>query len=472
MNAFAPVRLLSLVLFACMLAACSKQPSEPARNAADDTLAEHAIKHTNPKYRCPMHPDVIRDQPGECPICGMTLVKVEPAPDATGPASEPSASRKLLYYRNPMDPNQHSPVPAKDQMGMDYLPVYADEVGGEVRISPAVINNLGVRTEPVVRGSLPRRVDAVGYVQFDERKVQQVRTRAEGWVEGLSVRAMGETVKAGQLLFTLYAPMLESVQQEYLDALKIGNKDLIDASRDRLRALGLDSGTASRLAKSGRVSGRVPFYAPIAGVVTELEAREGAMLSPDMAAVTITELGSLWVVAEVQESQASWIKPGTHAEVRFPSQPGDTVHGRVEYVYPELNMETRTLRARIVLDEPPPGMRPNMLAKVSLIAGDGEAVLHVPRSALIRNGTRDRVVVALGDGRFASRNVIAGAEGGDRVTIREGLQEGDRVVVAAQFLLDSEANLGAGLDRLDDAAASTPAAAAPAPAQPDPHANH
>lgn len=425
-------RLASVILVAFMLAACSKQPSEPARNAGDDTLAEHAIKHTNPKYRCPMHPDVIRDQPGECPICGMALVKVEPAPDAAAPKG--------------------------------------DNAGREVRISPAVMNNLGVRTEPVVRGSLPRRVDAVGYVQFDERKVQQVRTRAEGWVEGLSVRAMGETVKAGELLFTLYAPMLESVQQEYLDALKIGNKDLIDASRDRLRALGLDSGTASRLAKSGRVSGRVPFYAPIAGVVTELEAREGAMLSPDMAAMTITELGSLWVVAEVQESQASWIKPGTHAEVRFPSQPGDTVHGRVEYVYPELNMETRTLRARIVLDEPPPGMRPNMLAKVSLIAGDGEAVLHVPRSALIRNGTRDRVVVALGDGRFASRNVIAGAEGGDRVTIREGLQEGDRVVVAAQFLLDSEANLGAGLDRLDDAAASTPAAAAPA--QPDPHANH
>ncbi len=248
-------RLAGILLLAFVLAGCSKQqPSEPLRTAADDTLAEHALKHTNPKYRCPMHPDIVRDEPGVCPICGMTLVKVEPSPEAA--ATPAAASRKPLYYRNPMDPNQHSPVPAKDEMGMDYVPVYAEDVGGEVRISPAVMNNLGVRTEPVVRGSLPRGGDVVGYVQFDERKVQQVRPRAEGWVEGLSVRAMGETVKAGQLLFTLYSPMLESVQQEYLDALKIGNRELIDASRDRLRAVGLDAGTASRLAKSGSRSGQ------------------------------------------------------------------------------------------------------------------------------------------------------------------------------------------------------------------------
>jgi Cu(I)/Ag(I) efflux system membrane fusion protein len=186
-----------------------------------------------------------------------------------------------------------------------------------------------------------------------------------------------------------------------------------------------------------------------------------------MAAMTITELGSLWVVAEVPEAQSGWVKAGAQAEVRFPSQPGEPIHGRVEYVYPELNMETRTLRARITLAAPPQDVRPNMLANVTLLADAGEAVLHVPRSALIRNGTRDRVVVALGDGRFVSRNVVAGIEGGDRVAIREGLQEGEKVVVAAQFLLDSEANLDAGLDRLDDGS-GTPA---PVP-NPDPHAGH
>jgi Cu(I)/Ag(I) efflux system membrane fusion protein len=421
-------RLAGILLLAFVLVGCSRQtPSEPLRTAADDTLAEHALKHANPKYRCPMHPEIIRDEPGVCPICGMELVKVEAPPP--GPAAAAG--------------------------------------GSEVRISPAVINNLGVRTEPVVSGSLARTARVVGYVEFDERKIRQVRPRAEGWVEGLAVRAMGETVQAGQLLFTLYSPMLESAQQEYLDALQIGNRELIDASRARLGALGLDPGTAARLAKSGRASGRVPFHTPIAGVVTELMAREGAMLSPDMVAMTITELGSLWVIAEVPEAQSGWLKEGSHAEVRFPSLPGEVVHGTVDYVYPELNMETRTIRARITLDRPPRDVRPNMLANVALAGEPGDAALNIPRSALIRSGAQDRVVIALGEGRFASRRVVVGPESGDRVAIREGLQEGEQVVVAAQFLLDSEANLDAGLERMEDDSPGEPPAKAP-----DPHAGH
>ncbi len=195
------VRAAGLLLGALLIVACSKQPvSEPLRSAADDTAVEHALKHTNPQYRCPMHPDVVRDEPGNCPICGMTLVKIE-SPAGPGTPSS-SASR------------------------------------AEIRISPAVVNNLGVRTEVVQRGGLARRGEVVGYVGFDERRVQQVRPRADGWVEGLAVRAMGETVQQGQLLFTLYSPMLESAQQEYLDALQIGNEDLIAASRERLRCTG------------------------------------------------------------------------------------------------------------------------------------------------------------------------------------------------------------------------------------------
>lgn len=448
-----------LAVAALIVAGCAKEPeaskaSEPASAAADDTAAEHALKHTNPQYRCPMHPDVVSDEPGECPICGMDLVKVEPEPavEADTPAAT-GTDAKPLYYRHPHDPNRTSPVPQQDEMGMDYVPVFADAAGPEVRISPAVVNNLGVRTEAAQRSPLERRAETVGYVSFDERRVQQVRPRAEGWIEGLSVRAMGETVAAGQLLFTLYSPMLESAQQEYLDALEIGNADLVAASRERLRALGLDAGTASRLAKGGRAAGRVAFHAPIAGVVTELEAREGAMVSPDMVAMTITELGSLWVIAEVPESQAGWVAPGTTAELRFPSLPGESVAGRVEYVYPELNMETRTVRARITLEEAPAAIRPNMLASVSLVGEVGGDAVTIPRSALIRSGTEDRVVIAMDQGRFVPRRVVAGAESGDRVVIRDGLAEGERVVVAGQFLLDSEANLRAGLERLASEAA-------------------
>jgi Cu(I)/Ag(I) efflux system membrane fusion protein len=447
---------LAALFLVLVVTGCSKEhappaASEPVAAAADDSTAEHSAKHADPLYRCPMHPDVVRNEPGECPICGMDLVKVEPEPTAPAGKGAAAAQGKPLYYRHPHDPKRTSPEPKQDEMGMDYVPVYADAAGPEVRISPAVVNNLGVRTAAVEMGAPERRAVTVGYVAFDERRMRQVQPRAEGWIEGLAVRAMGETVKAGQLLFTLYSPMLESAQQEYLDAQRIGNRDLVEASRERLRALGLDAGTAERLGRAGRTSGRVPYYAPIGGVVTELAVREGAMVSPNMMALTITELGSLWVIAEVPESQAAWVRAGTAAEIRLPSLPGETLAGRVEYVYPELNMETRTLRARIVLEDSGPGLRPNMLANVTLVGEAGEPAVMIPRSALIRSGSEDRVVVALGEGRFAPRRVIVGAESGDRVVIRDGLAEGEQVVVTGQFLLDSEANLRAGMERLGEA---------------------
>jgi len=386
------------------------------------------------------------------------------APAASQPAG-PAASQpaKPLYYRNPMDPNRTSPVPMKDEMGMDYIPVFPDAAGPAVLISPEVVNNLGVRTEPAVMGSLPRRANTVGYVGFDERRVRQVQPRAEGWVESLAVRTMGATVHAGQVLFTLYSPMLESAQQEYLDALKVGNDDLIDASKDRLGALGLDPGTAARLAKAGRASGRVAYTAPISGVVTGIELKEGSMVTPEMVAMTITELGSLWVIAEVPEAQSAWVVAGTVAEMRFPSLPGQSVAGHVEYVYPELNMETRTVKARITLDAPPAAIRPNMLASVGLVGAGGAEVVSIPRSALIRTGSEDRVVIALGGGRFAPRRVVAGVESGERVAITEGLAAGENVVVAGQFLLDSEANLRAGLGRMGGEPPPASAPEAPEP---------
>ncbi len=467
-----------LLAFSLVMAGCSRQDAPdaagPVATAADDPAARHAREHTAPMYRCPMHPDVVKDAPGTCPICGMQLVEFQPdsGPEPASQAAASAGEAKPLYYRNPHDPNRTSPVPMKDEMGMDYVPVYADAAGAEVRISPAVVNNLGVRTEAARLAPLEQRAETVGYVSFDERRVRQVRPRAEGWVEGLAVRAVGATVQAGQVLFTLYSPMLASAQQEYLDALRIGNRDLISASEDRLRALGLDAGTVARLAKDGRASGRVPFAAPVSGVITALETKEGAMVTPDMVAMTITELGSLWVIAEVPEAQSGWVSAGVEAEIRFPSLPGERVRGRVEYVYPELSMETRTVRARITLDDAPAAVRPNMLASVSLIGTAGAEALTIPLGALIRSGTGERVVVALDGGRFVPRRVVAGAESGDRVAIREGLAAGERVVVSGQFLLDSEANLRAGLGRLASDAPSDAAAAGTGPADAAPVRDH
>jgi Cu(I)/Ag(I) efflux system membrane fusion protein len=397
------------------LGGCSREPASAPAPVAKEAVSGEPHVHT--QYRCPMHPEVVRDAPGQCPICGMDLVAIETAAPAAPVAPAGEAPRALP----------------------------------EVRISPAVVNNLGVRTEPATRSAPERRAATVGYVAVDERRMQRVQPRAEGWIEGLAVRAMGETVQKGQLLFTLYSPMLASAQQEYLDAQRIGNQDLVDATRERLRALGLDAKSAARAASSGRASGRVPFYAPVGGVVTDLAVREGAMVTPEMMVMTITELGSLWVIAQVPESQAAWVRAGTSAEVRLPSLPGETLAGRVDYVYPELDMETRTLRARIVLDGAGAGLRPNMLANVTLVGEAGAPAVMIPRSALIRSGSEQRVVIALGEGRFAPRRVVAGAESGDRIVIREGIAEGEQVVVAGQFLLDSEANLRAGFDRLGEA---------------------
>ena len=411
---------LALLLALGLVAGCGQQASdnvsEPVVAAADDTAAEHALKHADPLYRCPMHPEVVRDEPGTCPICGMQLVLVPPDDDS---------------------------VAASD----------ASEDAG-VKLSAAVVQRLGVRTEAAQRGELRRELETVGYVAFDERRIREVRTRAAGWVEGLSVRATGETVKAGQPLFTLYSPTLSAAQQEYRDAQAIGNEDLIEASRERLRSLGVGAGSAS---------GRTTYVAPVAGIVTELGVREGAEVTPAMAAVTIVESDQLWVFADLPESLAGLAGVGTPAQLRFAYSPGKTLAGTVDYVYPEIDPQTRTVRLRITLT-PPAGLRPNMLAEVSLAGAVIADVVHVPRSAVIRDGREERVVVALGEGRFASRKVVTGVESGERIAVLEGLRAGESVVVAGQFMIDSESSLRSALDRFD-----TPGEAAAAP---DPHAGH
>ena len=373
------------------------------------------------------------------------------------PQSEPlpgtSAEREILYWVAPMDPNYRRDEPGKSPMGMDLVPVYADEAAnkpGVISIDPTMVSNLGVRTAVAERGTLPRRIETVGYIGYDEDTLQHVHTRVEGWIERLAATATGDPVKKGQMLFELYSPTIVSAQQEYLSALSSNNEGLRSASRDRLRALGVSAREITRLDEERAVSQRIRIYADSDGVIAELGVREGMFVTPATEVMSIAQLDKVWVVAEVFERQSAWVAPGQGATVELDYLPGLSLQGTVDYVNPELDPKTRTLKVRLRFDNEGARLLPNMFARVVIDGTPVNNIVHVPREAVVRGGTSSRVVVDLGDGVFESRRVLVGIESGERVAIRRGLEEGERVVVSAQFLIDSESNIDNALGRFED----------------------
>ena len=361
-------------------------------------------------------------------------------------------TREVLYWVAPMDPNFRRDEPGKSPMGMDLAPVYADEVDGRpgvVSIDATIVNNLGVRTAEAQRGHLSQRIETVGYVGYDEDTVQHVHTRVEGWIEKLATKATGDPVEKGQLLFELYSPTLVNAQEEYLVALRSTNQLLLKASRERLAALGVSGSEFARLDKDRTIRQRVRVYAEADGVIAHLGVREGIYVTPATEIMSVAELDRVWVLAEVFERQAAWVKPGQNAVVELDYLPDEMLHGEVDYVYPELDPKTRTLKVRLRFDNAAQTLRPNMFARVTIQGDSIGEVVHVPREALIRGGSVDRVVIALGEGRFRSQPVEMGIESGDRVAIRKGISAGELVVVSGQFLIDSESNIEAALKRMD-----------------------
>ncbi|MGI9235538.1 MAG: efflux RND transporter periplasmic adaptor subunit [Woeseiaceae bacterium] len=385
-------------------------------------------------------------------IFGLLVGRAWRGADERLAVEQAAPTREILYWVAPMDPNFRRDEPGKSPMGMDLKPVYADEMDaqpGVVSIDPILVQNLGVRSGHAVKGSLPRRIETVGYIGYDEDTVQHVHTRVDGWIERLVTKASGDPVSKGQLLFELYSPALVNAQQEYLTALSSNNTMLRGASRDRLIALGLTEGEIARLDKERVAMQRVRVYAQQDGVIAHLGAREGIFVTPATEVMSVAQLDRVWVLAEVFERQAAWVRPGQRATVELDYLPGEVLSGTVDYVYPELDPQTRTLKVRLRFDNRSEQLRPNMFARV-VIEGDAvEDAVHIPREALIRGGTVDRVVVALGQGRFQSKVVELGIESGDRVVIQKGIAAGDRVVTSAQFLIDSESHIDSALQRME-----------------------
>lgn len=390
--------------------------------------------------------------------------------EATAPqAAAAKAERKLLYYRNPMGLPDTSASPKKDPMGMDYIPVYegeeAAESGSGIVVSTEKVQKLGVRTEAAALRELSRELRAVARIEVDERRLHAVAPKFEGWIERLHVNATGQPVGRGQALAEVYSPELVSVQKEYAIAARgeqslrdagaeaqAGMKQLADSSLARLRNWDISDEQIARLRESGEARRTLTLRAPAAGVVMEKKAVAGMRFMPGEALYQIADLSSVWAIADVFEQDIGGVRVGQKARLRVDAYPDRVFEGTVTYVYPTLKAETRSVPVRVELANPGGLLKPAMFATLELAPAGGAKVLALPTSAVIDSGVRRVVLVQPGGdkdaGRFEPREVKLGVRAGDYVEVREGVKEGEAVVVAANFLIDAESNLKAALGGL------------------------
>jgi len=370
------------------------------------------------------------------------------AAGASTASASGDAGRKVLYWHDPMYPQQRFDKPGKSPfMDMDLVPVYADDAPAAapgVKIDPALVQNLGVRTAVAEKGRLARSVDAVGTVAFDERAVEIVQSRTAGYVERLFVRAPLDPVRKGEPLARLFVPEWAGAQQEYL-ALKAsaapGAAELAAAARNRLLLLNMTEEQVRAVDRAGKPVTEVTLAAPVDGVVGELGVREGMNVTPGATLFRLNGLATVWVNVDVPEALAGAVRPGAAVTVTVPAYPGEKFAGRVAAVLPEVNAATRTLKARVELRNPGGRLKPGMFATVSVAPAQAREAVLVPSEAVIATGERTVVIVDRGEGRFEPVAVKTGAEEGGRTEILEGLEAGTRVVASGQFLIDSEASL-------------------------------
>lgn len=441
----------------------------PIQNAAAEPAKPAPAQPAKEQWQCPMHPTIVQDHPGDCPICGMKLVKMD-KPAAGAAAGE----RKVKFYRSPMDPKQTSPVPRKDEMGMDYVPVYEDETSGHapvsglatVDIDPARQQLIGLRTAAVTRGTIGGSWRTAGRVAVDETRVRRVNIKVPAFVERVYVDFVGRAVRKGDPLFAVYSPDLFAAQDEYLLAIRTrtslaasggGSSDgdaLVAAARRKLQLWDVPDSEIKRLEASGQPMRTLTFHSPISGVVTKKDVVDGMRLEAGAMPYEITDLGEVWVLADVYESELRHVKLGMSATLTLNAFPNREFKGRVAFVDPLLDPKTRTVKVRVAFPNPRGELKPELFGEV-VLHGAAHDALRIPADAVIDSGTRSVVFVALGGGKFQPREVRVGDSDGQNLEIVSGLSAGEQVVTRANFLIDSESRLRASLAEL---ASATPAA--------------
>jgi len=371
------------------------------------------------------------------------------------PVASQTKERKILYWHDPMVPGQRFDRPGKSPfMDMQLVPVYEDEQpAAGVAVDPRMQQSLGVRTAEAAKATLTPTIEAVGSVAWNERDAAVVQARASGFIERLYVRAALDPVKKGQPLAELYVPDWVAAQEEYLSARRLqGTRlaSLVDGARQRMRLAGMTDELIHAVESSRKVQPRLTLSAPIDGVIAELGAREGMTVMPGAALFRINGLATVWVNAEVRESEAGAVRVGNEVEARTTALPGKVFKGSVSAILPEVTAATRTLKARVELANPDGELKPGMFATVNFTPAARAEVLAVPSEAVIQTGKRSVVVVAQADGRFAPADVETGIEANGKTEIRKGLEAGQKVVVSGQFLIDSEASLRAAETRMSE----------------------
>jgi Cu(I)/Ag(I) efflux system membrane fusion protein len=406
-------------------------------------------------YRNPMNPEITSPVPATDEM-GMDYIPVYAEKE------KPKRAPELLFYRNPMNPEITSPVPAQDEMGMDYIPVYADDEGqssdeptGTVKIDPVTVQNIGVRTAVAERQSLSRHIRSVGRVAFDEERLARLHPKTEGWIQELYIDKTGEQIAKDAILLNIYSPQLVTSQQEYLLALnnldvlrkspyeeiRQGAEELASSARERLEMLDVPEHQIHELERSREIKKYLHIHSPFDGVIIHIGAREGQYVTPSTELYKIADLSRVWVFADVYENEVSWIQVNDPVDMKLAAIPGKVFTGRVGYIYPYAEAKTRTIKVRMEFENPDLLLKPDMFADITIHAQRKVDAIVIPAEAVVRSGERDQVFVVREPGKFEPREVRLGLSSNGMVQVIDGIPAGEEVVTSSQFLIDSESKL-------------------------------
>ncbi len=435
--------------------AASMPTMSPTMSSMDDvkndSVLKHSKRHSDPNYVCPMHPQIVKGEEGNCPICGMDLVLKEPLDEE--PMVKSNKEKKILYWVAPMDANFRRDEPGQSPMGMDLVPVYdqgdSDNSGDgfpRITINASTAQNMGVRIEKAKINELSRTINTIGSVTYNDDSLHHVHARASGWVEKVYSKSLGDPVTKGKALLEYYSPDIVAAQKDLLIARRAGTS-LARASKTRLRDLNVPQSIIDKVSRTGKSQNRVPIVANHSGVITRIGIKDGMYITPGTEIYTIADLTTVWIIVDVFEHQLSWVEVGDKAEIQVQAVLGKTWQGKVDYIYPELNPKTRTLKVRLSIKTPKQQLKPNMFADVTLLTSSKQA-LTVPSEAIIYYENSPRVVKVVAENKYQPIEVKIGLKSNGKVEILEGIEDGDQILVSGQFMIDSESNLQASFRRM------------------------